>query len=46
MSTLEGTYYSIHQDDGNKTVQIELPFTLYNKGMGVLNSHELHLEID
>lgn len=46
ISSQEGSFYQVSLGDGNRTTHIEVPFTLYNKGMGDLNSRELHVEID
>ena len=46
MSVLEGSFYSVSQGDGNRTIQIEVPFTIYNRGLGDLSQRELHLELD
>ena len=46
ISSQEGSFYQVSLGDGNKNTNIEVPFTLYNKGMGDLTTRELHIEID
>lgn len=46
ISSQEGSFYQVSLGDGNKNTNIEVPFTLYNKGMGDLTTRELHIEVD
>ena len=47
MSTLEATYYNIKKsEEEDDRLQMELTLNLYNKGLEMIRSKEVHLEFD